>query len=80
MMLIAIMIVGMRDGVNIEKDDDDSDDRSLSFSINYHQHHHNFYPGELQGSEFLAHSKRMHNIMSTAGCRSSSRMQIAAVS
>ena len=29
MMLIAIMIVGMRDGVNIEKDDDDSDDRSL---------------------------------------------------
>ena len=29
MMLLAIMIVGMRDGVNIEKDDDDSDDRSL---------------------------------------------------
>ena len=26
MMLIAIMIVVMRDGVNIEKDDDDSDD------------------------------------------------------
>ena len=50
MMLIAIMIVGMNDGVNIEKDDDDSDDRSLSFSINYHQHHHNFYPGEQQGS------------------------------
>ena len=30
MMLIAIMIVAMRDGVNIEKDDDDSDDRWLS--------------------------------------------------
>ena len=35
--------------------------------------------GELQGSEFLSHSKRMQKIMSTAGCRSSSRMQIAAV-
>ena len=32
MMLTAIMIVGMRDGVNIVKDDDDSDDRLLSFS------------------------------------------------
>ena len=29
MMLSAIMIIGMNDGVNIEKDDDDSDDRSL---------------------------------------------------
>ena len=28
-LLLAIMIIGMRDGVNIEKDDDDSDDRSL---------------------------------------------------
>ena len=37
------------------------------------------YLGELQGSEFLAHSKRMQKIMSTAGRRSSSRMQIAAV-
>ena len=27
-----LMIVGMRDGVNIVKDDDDSDDRLLSFS------------------------------------------------
>ena len=36
MMLIAIMIVGMRDGVNIEKDDDDSEDRSLWFSTIYH--------------------------------------------
>ena len=32
MMLIAIMIVWMRDSVNIVKDDDDSDDRLLSFS------------------------------------------------
>ena len=46
---------------------------------NCYQHHHNFYLGELQGSKFLAHSKRMQKIMSTAGCRSSSRMQIAAV-
>ena len=28
-LLLAIMIIGVRDGVNIEKDDDDSDDRSL---------------------------------------------------
>ena len=73
------MIVVMRNSVNIEKDDEDSDDRSLSFSTIHHQHHHNFYPGEQEGSEFLAHSKRMQKIMSTAGCRSRSRMQIAAV-
>ena len=74
-----LMIVGMRDGVNIVKDDDDSNDGSLSFSNIHHQHHHNFYLGKLQGSEFLAHSKKMQKIMSTAGCRSCSRMQIAAV-
>ena len=34
---------------------------------------------QIAAVELLAHSKRMHNIMSTAGCRSSSRMQIAAV-
>ena len=50
-----LMIVGMRDGVNIVKDDDDSNDGSLSFSNIHHQHHHNFYLGKLQGSEFLAH-------------------------
>ena len=74
-----LMIVGMRDGVNIVKDDDDSNDGSLSFSNIHHQHHHNFYLGKPQGSEFLAHSKRMQKAMSTAGCRSSSRMHIAAV-
>ena len=51
----------------------------MGVSTIHHQHHHNFYLGELQGSEFLAHSKRMQKIMSTAGRRSSSRMQIAAV-
>ena len=40
---------------------------------------HNFYLNELQRSEFLVDSKRMQKIMSTARCRSSSRMQIAAV-
>ena len=40
---------------------------------------HNFYLNELQRSEFLVDSKGMQKIMSTARCRSSSRMQIAAV-
>ena len=40
---------------------------------------HNFYLNELQRSEFLVDSKRMQKIMSTARCRSSSRMEIAAV-
>ena len=31
-MMTSIMIVGMRDGVNIVKDDDDSDDLLLLFS------------------------------------------------
>ena len=39
MMLIAIMIVGMRDSVNIVKDDDDSDDW-LSGTAGMHKHTH----------------------------------------